>query len=1190
MQSAKLLLFSAFFFFLLFFQSWATAQTNITQLSGGTITSQYDDSPSAEKDVNLIDNSTTTKYLTFHSSSWVMFKSAKAYIVKKYAISSANDSPERDPASWTLEASNDGTSWTSLDSRKGQSFAARFQRNEFAITNTTAYSYYKLTATCASGTILQYSEFELLMDALSHDVGITGGSIPFTHPITAITPKIIVKNFGSNTETFPVTCKISLDGTEVYNHTVTVSDLTANSANTVSFPEWTPTSDVTYQVIVYTSLDGDLLKYNDTLSFTANTKKKMYMVGYAHLDLQWNWDLGTTVRVYIPNTLESNFPLFDKYPLYKFTFEGAYRYMLMKKKYPADYAKLKTYIASGQWNVGGSMVEACDVNMPSPESLFRQILYGNNFFNEEFGKTCVDILLPDCFGFPYTLPTIAAHSGLKGFSTQKFDIWGGFRSTPFSIGKWQGVDGSTLIAVLKPGPYSDDPQIRPADVNALGAKTGLYWGYDYYGAGDMGGAPSEKQVTTLMGMVNDAKSDITAVPASSDQIFRDITDAQASKLDTYNGELLMTQHGTGCYTAQANMKTLNRQNELMGGSAERASVMAELFTNTAYPKETIKQDWINFLCHQFHDDLTGTSIPSAYANYSLPDEKASLASFTKIRDDANTAIAGKLNTQVADQSTTVPVVVYNPIASSRADVSQATVTFSGAVPKYIKVYNKDGNEVPSQIQSVSEQTLTVLFLATVPGNSYSVFQVTKSDTPCALATGLSVSKDYLENKKYKVKVDDFGDIVSVFDKQLGKELLGSSSTFDVHNDKSQTWPAWEVLYSDVTASPRSKVNSSVVKTVADTGAAQVSIKVTRENEGSSFTHYYILTADSISFVKVDNTVDWKSTNSNGSLLKVSFPLTASNSKTTYDLGLGVIARGLDAANLYEVPGHQWADISNPDNSYGVAVLNNCKYGWNKPANNIINLTLIHTPNGTSYNYKGDLYVHNFTYAIYGHAGSWADGNVVNAGERLNLPLVAYQATSHADGGLGKSFSFVSSDPSQIAVMAVKKAEYGDQYIIRVREAAGKTWQNVQLHFPGTVVSAKEVNGMEQDKGAVSYDSKSVTFDIGPYQPKTFSIQFSNNISDVKDTKTLLSLYDLSQNNPNPFNPSTVITYTIPVGGLVSLKVYDVLGKEVASLVNESQNAGKHSVQFNASHFASGIYFYTLKAGSFSLTKKMTLVK
>lgn len=766
--------------------------------------------------------------------------------------------------------------------------------------------------------------------------------------------------------------------------------------------------------------------------------------------------------------------------------------MLMKQFYPSDYKKLKQYVADGKWNVAGSMVEACDVNIPSPEALIRQILYGNKFFQEEFGKTSIDILLPDCFGFSYILPTIAVHCSLKGFSTQKFDLWDGFKPTPFSIGQWEGVDGSKITAVLKPGSYISTWEIREQDLNELGQSTGVYVAYDYFGQGDIGGAPDESQVASLMTRILKNNTSPTKVLCtSSDQIFRDLTDEQIAKLPTYKGELLMTRHATGCYTAHADMKILNRTNELMANAAESASVIAELFGGTAYPMDELKQNWIRFLCHAFHDDLTGTSIQEAYDNFSIPDEKKALTSFMKIRDNANIAVASKLDTSVDNPDTTVPVVVCNPVAVNRHDIAEVTVQLPGSTPRAVRVYDQNDIEVPSQIKEISGQNVRILFMADVPAVGYSVYQVKKAATPCSLSTGLQVSTIRLENKRYRVTIDDFGDVSSIFDKVAGKELLSSPSRLEIHSNNSSKYPAWEVLYEDVVSMPRCYVDESVKKTVVDSGPAQVTVKVMRSKEGSNYTHYYSLAADTGGYLKVENIVDWKENNPDGSLLKASFPLTTSNPNTTYDLGIGTIERGVNYPNLYEVPAHQWADITNPDKNYGVAVLNNCKYGWDKPADNIIRLTLIHTPKpGGKYSYTGDRYAHNFTYAVYGHPGDWAKGKVVSAGEKLNQPLVAFQTTVHK-GVLGKSFSFVTPDSSQIAVMAIKKAESGNEYIIRVREASGKNWQNVSLAFNAEIVTAREVDGMEEQKGGVDYTNNAISFPIGLYQPKTFIVQLKN---------------------------------------------------------------------------------------------------
>ena len=152
-------------------------------------------------------------------------------------------------------------------------------------------------------------------------------------------------------------------------------------------------------------------------------ENRIYTVATAHLDTVWRWELPKTIEEYIPDTLEKNFTLFEKYPHYRFNFEGAYRYELMEEYYPEAFEKLKEYVKEGRWCPSGSSYENGDVNVPSPEALFRNILYGNRYFKEKFGKTTTDIFLPDCFGFGWALPAIARHAHLNGFTTQKLG-WG----------------------------------------------------------------------------------------------------------------------------------------------------------------------------------------------------------------------------------------------------------------------------------------------------------------------------------------------------------------------------------------------------------------------------------------------------------------------------------------------------------------------------------------------------------------------------------------------------------------------------------------------------------------------------------------------------------------------------------------------------------------------------------------------
>src|SRR2546427_7401901 len=258
----------------------------------------------------------------------------------------------------------------------------------------------------------------------------------------------------------------------------------------------------------------------------------LYVVGYAHLDTQWRWEYPTTINEYILKTMRLNFDLFEKYPHYVFNFSGANRYRIMKEYFPADYQKVKKYVAAGRWFPAGSSMEEGDVNSPSAESIIREFLYGNQFFRREFGKASAEYMLPDCFGFPASLPSLMAHAGIKGFSTQKL-TWHSAASVggpgspedtpvgiPFNVGIWEGPDGRSVIAALNPGSYDGDiisdlsksnpPPPPPAGrgnvdwakrVQLDGQVSGLFADYHYYGTGDTGGSPPEPSVKLLDAIV-----------------------------------------------------------------------------------------------------------------------------------------------------------------------------------------------------------------------------------------------------------------------------------------------------------------------------------------------------------------------------------------------------------------------------------------------------------------------------------------------------------------------------------------------------------------------------------------------------------------------------------------------------------------------------------------------------------------
>src|SRR5947207_4139913 len=273
-----------------------------------------------------------------------------------------------------------------------------------------------------------------------------------------------------------------------------------------------------------------------------SNEKTLYVVGYAHLDTQWRWTYPLVIREYIPNTLRRNFDLFEKYPDYVFNFSGSRRYEMMKEYYPQDYAKLKSYVAQGRWFPCGSSVDENDANVPSAESFVRHMLYGNHFFRREFGTESHEFMLPDCFGFPAALPSLLAHCGIRGFSTQKL-TWGSAVGIPFKVGVWEGPDGQSVMAALDPAAYSGGVREDLSKsnswltrVNNTGSASGVYADYHYYGTGDTGGAPDPQSVDWIEKRVA-IQGPLRVISGSAEKMFLDISDAQRGRLPKYKGEL-----------------------------------------------------------------------------------------------------------------------------------------------------------------------------------------------------------------------------------------------------------------------------------------------------------------------------------------------------------------------------------------------------------------------------------------------------------------------------------------------------------------------------------------------------------------------------------------------------------------------------------------------------------------------------
>ena len=889
-----------------------------------------------------------------------------------------------------------------------------------------------------------------------------------------------------------------------------------------------------------------------------SNEKVLYVVGTAHLDTQWRWTIQDTIESHIKKTLDNNFSLFEQYPDYVFSFEGAFRYMLMKEYYPSRYETMSNYIDQGRWHVAGSTLENGDMNVVSPESLIRQTLIGNNYFEDEFGKRSTDIFLPDCFGFSYTMPTWMTHCGLNGFSSQKL-TWGSSIGIPFNVGVWKGPDGSSIVAALNPGAYTSSVSSDLSNdsgwlsrINNTGNSSGVYADYKYHGTGDTGGSPSSDSCSWLETSIA-GDGPITVVSAGSDDLFNDITPEQKASLDVYDGEMLMTKHGNGCYTSQTAMKRWNRKNELLADSAERVAAFADFVGGVDYPSDMFSAAWIRFLWHSFHDDITGTSIPEAY-HFSWNDEILSLNQFASILTDSVGAIAQKLNTGVQGE----PLVVYNTLAVARTDTVEATVVYDDEVPAFVKVFDGE-TELPSQVLSRSENSITVAFIGTVPSVGLKVFDVRSSDEPCSLDTSMSGSVSVLENAYLKVSIDSDGNIASVYDKVNSREMFSEPARLDALYDYSDVWPAWEIRYEDVQSLPLGYVKDEVKAELVENGPARAAVEITRTYGDSTFIQRISLAAEGLDAmqVTVDNLVDWRTKET---MVKAAFPLSVSNEYATYDLGMGTIQRSNNRSSLYEVPAQQWVDLASTDGSYGVSIFSDCKYGWDKPSNNQVRLTLLHTPGvNTSYTDEStqDLGQHKFAYAIAGHAGSWTDSDIPYRAAGMNQPLLAFQSAKH-ETGFTNTLSFVTVSNSQAMVKAVKKADKSDQIIVRLQELYGENADDVLLSSVKGIVSASIVDGCEKYiQDAEIVDGK-VKFNLTPYQPMTIAITLDPivGIFDEAESQTVSLSYNMDafsyDSNRSDGNFDDGMTY--PAELVKSQLVVDGITFNLGDKTNGSNNA------------------------------------
>jgi len=860
------------------------------------------------------------------------------------------------------------------------------------------------------------------------------------------------------------------------------------------------------------------------------TKPTLFIMTYTHLDDFWRWSYPQTIRDFLKNTLDDNFDAFQEYPNYVFNWSGASRYQMMREYYPEKYEELKEWIAAGRWYPSGTSWVENDVLIPSSESIVRQILMGTQYFKNEFDKVSLEYMIPDCFGFSWALPSILNHCGVKGFSTQKL-TWESANGIPFNVGRWIGPDGKSVIAALNAGDYAaphknvystDKKTLKRLEENRKAS--GLPIDFFYMGGGDTnnadrGGVIQKVSLETLK-KSQETEGPVNVIAGKGDLMFRAITDKQAEKLPTWNKDLLLIKHSTGVLSSQAHTKKLNRDAEILSNASERAAVAAHLLNGSEYPYSELNEAWGLMLRNQFHDNLPGTSIPDAHAR-GWNDGIIALNRFAGVYKDAIGTLARSLNTDVPG----VPAVVFNPLSIPRKDNVEAFIPDELSNAESLAVFNTKGKEVPSQTTIGFDGKRRILFQADLPPVGAAVYSIRQAKTKIKKSE-LVVRQDYLENNHFKVAIDANGDISSIFDKKLKKELLEKPIQLEFGKDFPNVKPAWRIYWKDIKKSARSIVANPSSIEIVEKGPLRVAVEVVRENEGSRIIQRIRLSAgDDGSRVETANLVDWKS---RGTLFKAAFHLTAAAPEATYNIDLGTIKRGNRNEKQYEVPHHAWFDLTDNSGEYGVSVLTGAKYGSDKVDDNTIRLTLIHGPDtkdskqevlddGTMSEQRWqDWGRHQFNYAVTGHKGDWRKGKSHWEAMRFENRPAVFAVPKYK--GKRSSFSLININNDQVNIQAVKMAEDKSGVVVRLQELHGKACTGAVLSAIKPILAADKLDGAERplDVKLAAKNGK-LKMDFTPYELKTIRLKIEPAKAMPAATKPVAMEYDadIFSYNSNP---------------------------------------------------------------------------
>ena len=799
-----------------------------------------------------------------------------------------------------------------------------------------------------------------------------------------------------------------------------------------------------------------------------STEVTVNVVGHTHIDVAWLWRLKHT-REKAQRSFSTVLRLMELYDEYIFLQTQPQLYKYVKEDCPELYEKIRQKAAEGKWEPDGGMWVEADCNLSSGEALVRQFLYGTRFLEQEFGKKCEYLWLPDVFGYSWALPQILKQCEINTFMTTKIS-WNQFNSIPDDLFWWRGIDGSEILTyfVNTPG-EGQDMDTRYATYNGMVTPHAVLGSWNKfknkdlsrdtlisYGYGDGGGG-----VTRDMLELRRAMDVIPGLPhvksVQAGEFFRKLHENVENTdryVHTWDGELYLEYH-RGTYTSQAYNKKTNRHMENKLVQTEWLSSLAYILGG-GYAGQELNDSWECVLLHQFHDIIPGSSIHEVYEdsriNYRAAEERAD-----HVWEEA-------LKTVIQEKEHTYSVYSINSFGGKELVLipEQEEGSFTdGSGRKLEAQKTKNGYEV--QVETEPFSAIPVIF---IPGEK-------KTAVP---KTASSFDGSSIETPRYSIAWNEEGQLTRIYDKRVERSVLKEGqlgNVLEVYEDKPINFDAWDIDIFYTQKMERAKLAKA--PELVENGSLKAVVRFVFRYHKSVIQQDMTVFRDSgnIDFV---TRVDWQETHR---LLKAAFYTDIRSVKASYDIQFGHVERpthwntSWDWAR-FEVCGHKWADLS--ETGYGVSLLNNCKYGYSIK-DQAIKLSLLKS--AVYPDTEADKGTHEFTYSLYPHEGSVTEGGTIEAASRLNLPAQA------VPGQFADQRKIVKVSTDRVQIDAVKKAEDEDCLIVRLHECRGGRGK-VKLSSEFPVKKLVPCNLLEHGCGEAVEGAEAV-FPITPFEIKTFKM-------------------------------------------------------------------------------------------------------